>query len=167
MKWGLRALLAALVALSLGLKLALPHVANRTVDPLAGVTSVLGARLSGPITREPWGGAANPASVLIAPVAGCSEPLTIVTVIPPGFDSEEALRGFQKPGDRRYFAYLDWISDQPDRWRLLEMRIWQRTEAMLNLGEYGATNTLLYVIERPDCHVAETSPWRRYWLTPR
>ncbi len=165
MKWGLRAFLAVLVMFSLGLRIAVPHVANRTVDPVAGVTSVLGSRLSGAVSREPWGDAANPASVLTAPVAGCSEPLTIVTVIPPGFDSADALRAFQKPGDRRYFAYLDWFSDQPDRWRLLGMRIWQRTEAMANLSEYGATNTLLYVIERRDCHVAETSQWRRYWLT--
>ena len=131
---------------------------------MAGVTAALGSRLSGPIAHQPWGSAANPSWVITAPVAGCSAPLTIVTLIPPDFDSEGALRASLKPGDRRYFAYLDWVSDHPDRWRLLRMRIWQRAEAMLDLSEYNATNTMLYVIERSDCHAAETSQWRRYWL---
>jgi hypothetical protein len=163
-KWGLRAGLGALLILTLGVKFAGPHPADQTLDPGADVASILGKRLSGAISNNGWGSATNASRVITAPVAGCRDPLTIVTVMPPSFNSADALEAFQRPGDRHYFVYLNWISSKPDRWLLLRMRIWQRAREMLNMSEYSRTNTILYVIEDPNCRVAETSDWRRYWM---
>ena len=167
MKWGLRAILAALVILSLGLKFAAPYRASQDVEPISGLTAVLGSHLSGPMSHKGWGSAQNPSWIVTAPVAGCREPMTIVTVIPPSFDSAAALASFERPGDRHYFAYLDWISSQPDRWLLLKRRIWQRGQEMLHVDGYGSPRVMLYIIESSDCRVAEAVSWRKYWLTGR
>jgi hypothetical protein len=161
-RWALRAVLTVVLLLSLGLRFATQAAPDR--DPILGITAVLGPRLSGPISHEGWGSQDNPSWVITAPVAGCASPLTIVTVVPPDFNSAAALEAFEKPGGRRYFAYLSWISDQPDRWGLLRMRIWQRAQEMLNIVEYVSPRVMLYIIEGADCHVVETSDWRRYWL---
>jgi hypothetical protein len=165
--WALRAVLALVLVLSLGLRLASANQASRPADPVAGIGAVLGHRLSGPITHQGWGSPENPAWIITAPVAGCRDPLTIVTVIPPGFNSAAALAAFEKPGDRHYFAYLDWISSQPDRFRLLSMRIWERAQEMFNIAPYASPRVMLYVIEGADCHAVETSDWRRYWAVSR
>jgi hypothetical protein len=162
-KWALRAGLGALLILTLGVKFAGPRPTSQALDPATDVASILGKRLSGSISNNGWGSAANPSRVITAPVAGCRDPLTIVTVIPPSFNSADALEAFQRPGDRHYFVYLNWISSEPDRWLLLRMRIWQRAREMLNMSEYRRTDTMLYVIEDPTCRVAETSDWRKYW----
>jgi hypothetical protein len=166
-KWWLRAGLGALLILTLGLKVAGPRPAGRSLDPASAVASILGKRLAGPISNNGWGSAENASRVITAPVAGCRDPLTIVTVLPPSFNSADALQAFQKPGDRHYFAYLDWTSSEPDRWLLLRLRIWQRAREMLNMSDYTRTDTMLYVIEDPDCRVAEASDWRRYWTARR
>jgi hypothetical protein len=163
-KWWLRAAFAVVLLLSLGLRLLTANQASRTVDPVKGIAAALGPRLAGPIAHKGWGSPENPSWVISAPVTGCRTPLTIVTVIPPGFDSAAALQAFEQRGDRHFFAYLDWLSSQPDRWGLLRMRVWQRIEEMLNIGAYGSPRVMLYIIEGPDCRVVETSDWRRYWL---
>ena len=167
MKWALRAALAAVLALSLGLRFAAVNRVSRQADPTSSLADVLGPRLSGPISHKGWGSQENPSWVITAPVAGCRDPLTIVMVVPPDFNSATALEGFEHPGDRHYFAYLNWISSQPDRWGLLRMRIWQRAEEMLSIVEYNSPRVMLYIIEGPDCHVVETSDWRKYWLAGR
>ena len=167
MKWLFRTGLAVMVALSLGLRLAATGAAPRVANPVSAVGDVLGPRLSGPISHQGWGSPDNPSWVVTAPVAGCRDPLTIVIVIPPGFESAAALVAFEKPGDRHYFAYLDWISSQPDRLRLLAMRIWQRAQEMLGVASYNSPRVMLYIIEDGDCHVVETSDWRTYWRADR
>lgn len=167
MKWPLRAVLGVVLALSLGLRFATTGPTSAAVDPASGIAAVLGSHLSGPISHQGWGSPENASWVITAPVAGCRDPLTIVMVIPPGFESAAALAAFEKPGDRHYFAYLDWISRQPDRWRLLAMRIWQRAQDMLGVDPYSAPRVMLYIIEGADCHVVETSNWRKYWLATR
>jgi len=166
-KWGLRAILAALVILSLGLKFAAPYRATQDVEPISGLASVLGSHLSGPMSHKGWGSAENPSWIITAPVTGCREPLTIVTVIPPSFNAAVALASFERPGDRHYFAYLDWISSQPDRWGLLRLRIWQRAQQMLHASAYGSPRVMLYIIESSDCRVVEAVSWRKYWLAGR
>jgi len=166
-KWALRAVLALVLALSVGLRFAVTHQPSRAVDPVSGIGAVLGPRLSGPISHQGWGSPQNASWVITVPVFGCHDPLTIVTVIPPGFNSAAALEAFEKPGDRHYFAYLDWISMQPDRWRVLTMRVWQRAQEMLGMVGYNSPRTMLFIIEGADCHVVETSDWRKYWLAGR
>jgi hypothetical protein len=155
------------LALSLVSRFATTSPSSRSVDPASGIGAVLGARLSGPISHQGWGSPENASWVITAPVAGCHDPLTIVMVVPPGFESAAALAAFEKPGDRHYFAYLDWISSQPDRWRLLAMRIWQRANEMLGVAPYTSPRVMLYIIEGADCHIVETSNWRKYWLAVR
>ena len=167
MKNALRVAFASVLLLSVGLRFATTGQTSREVDPVSGLRAVLGSRLSGPISHQGWGSPDNPSWVISAPVAGCRDPLTIVMVIPPGFDSATALATFEKPGDRHYFAYLDWISAQPDRWRVLGMRIWQRAREGVGLVEYDSPRVMLYVIEGADCRVIETSDWRNYWRAGR
>jgi hypothetical protein len=165
--WTLRAALAAVLLLSLALRLVLFNQASRQTDPISSVTAVLGPRLAGPISHKGWGSEAGASWIITAPVTGCRAPLTIVTIVPPDFNSATALEGFEEPGDRHYFAYLNWISSQPDRWGLLRMRIWQRAQEMLNITPYDSPRVMLYLIEGADCHVVEASDWRKYWLAGR
>ena len=164
MNWAVRAALAAVFVLSLGLRFAASNQSSPEADPISSIAAVLGQRLSGPITHRGWGSQENPSRVITAPVSGCRDPLTIVMIVPPDFNSAAALEGFETPGDRHYFAYLNWISSQPDRWGLLRMRIWQRAQEMLNMAAYNSPRVMLFLIEGADCHVVETSDWRRYWL---
>lgn len=164
MKWALRAALAAVLVVSIGLRFAASSQAVRETDPVSSIAAVLGPRLSGRISHKGWGSQENASWVITAPVAGCRDPLTIITVVPPDFNSAAALEGFEKPGDRHVFAYLDWVSSQPDRWGLLRMRIWQRAQEMLNIASYNSPRVMLYIIEGADCRVVETSDWRKYWL---
>jgi hypothetical protein len=162
--WTIRAALAAVLVLSLGLRFAALNRASHDADPTTSIAAVLGSRVSGPISHKGWGSQENASWVITAPVTGCREPLTIVTIVPPDFNSAAALEGFEAPGDRHFFAYLDWISTQPDRWGLLRMRIWQRAQEMLNIASYNSPRVMLYIIEGADCRVVETSDWRKYWL---
>jgi hypothetical protein len=146
------------------------HAPVRTgadADPVLGIGPVLGGHLAGPLSNSGWGSAANPIRLVTAPVVGCVDPLLIVPVVPPRLTTTDALVSFQKPGDRRYFAYLDWMSSEPDRWRLLAMRIWQRAKETVHSSNYLHSNVMLYISESRNCHVVEAIDWKKYWQVAR
>jgi hypothetical protein len=161
-KWTLRASIAGFVILSVSLRFAAPTRTEANSDPVLGIESVLGSRLSGPLSNNGWGSPENPTRIVSARVVGCVDPLLIIP-IESRFTNADALLTFQKPGDRHYFAYLNWISREPDRWRLFRMRIWQRVRETLYESNSLRSDVMLYINESGDCHVVETIDWRKYW----
>ena len=162
MTWLLRGAFLVLIVLTLGWKIAAPPVLEQSGDAAGKVTAVLKGRLSGPVTSQPWGGPKNDSLILSAPVVGCAAPLIVVTVHP-SFTSAEALLQFQPPRGHHLFAYLDWVSDRPDRWMLLRRRIREKAKAMVGLSSYVSSDSMLFIAEPAGCTVARSVPWRRFW----
>ena len=161
----LRGVFIVLIVLTLGWKLVAPPPRARNGDAATAITAVLTGRLAGVVTGRPWGVSTNPNSIFSAPVAGCTAPLIVVTA-PARFTEASALEQVQRPGDHHLFAYMDWVSDQPDRWRLLQLRIQEKAQAMLGMNALVSTDTMLFIAEPTGCQVARSVPWRDFW-TPR
>jgi hypothetical protein len=70
-------------------------------------------------------------------------------------------------GSHHFFAYLDWTTDTPDRWRLLGLRVRQRVAAMSGLSGLQADDVMLFVSEPAGCDQARSLPWPRYWRPAR
>jgi len=162
MTWLLRCALVALIVVAIGWKLESPPEIRRAGDAVANLAAVLQGRLAGPIKSEPWGGPDNQSLILTAPIKGCPSPLTVVTV-QPSFTSATALEQLLQPGDRRLFAFLDWLSDNPDRWSLLRRRYEDKFDNLLGRSPYVASDTMMFIVEPSGCRIARTVPWRRFW----
>lgn len=165
MTWLLRCGFVVLILLAICWKLAPRPTFGHAGDASARLGSVLKGRLAGPVTSTRWGGSENRSLIFSAPVGGCAEPVTVVTV-DPSFTAADALGQLQRPGDHHLFAYLDWISDRPDRWALLRRRFQDKVEVVLGRSPYTASDTMMFIVEPSGCKVARTLPWRRFW-SPR
>ncbi len=161
-----RAVLLALILVMIGWKAA--HLGGHAaaMGPGARLQAVLGDRLSAPVGLRPWGAARFNSDILTVPMRGCPRPLLIVT-LRPSFLALPALKMMEARGSHHFFAYLDWVTDTPDRWQLLALRVRQRVAAMAGLSAFQAEDVMLFVSEPAGCDQARSLPWLRYWRTAR
>ncbi len=162
MTWLLRGAFIVLIALTLAWKLSTPPALEHQGDTARTLAAVLRGRLTGPITSQPWGGPTNASLILSAPVAGCAAPLVVVTVNP-SFDSAPALMQLQPPGGHHLFAYQEWVTDRPERWTLLRLRIREKLRTFAGFTPHAAYGRMLFIAEPASCAVARAIPWRRFW----
>jgi hypothetical protein len=162
MTWLLRGAFILLIAATLAWKLAEAPPLEHSSDTKRALEAVLQGRLAGAIASQPWGGPTDASLILTAPVTGCAAPLTVVTVFP-SFDSAPALLRIQPSGSHHLFAYLDWVSDRPERWTLLRLRAREKIQAALGLGPDTAADRMLFIAEPAGCAQARAIPWRRFW----
>ena len=159
MTWLWRAGFIALILITAGWKLAAaPHPAQAG-DGAAEIAAILNGRLSGQVTGEAW----SPSiSIYSVPVTGCAAPLVVATA-PPDFSATSIVLQMQRPGDHHLFAYRGWISDQPDRWAVMRIQVWQKALSTAGLERHINGDKLLFIAEPAGCAVAEAAPWRRFW----
>jgi hypothetical protein len=158
-KWLVRSAFMTVLALGLGGKLLAPPPSPTLPDPAASLSAVLGSRVSAPITLYP--GAQT--VILAAPIGTCAAPL-LAAPVDLSFTTAAMLEPVRRPGDHAFYAYLDWVSDQPDRWGLLKRRVQEKAAEALGLSPYDGDPHMLFISEPPGCSAARGVPWRRYWL---
>jgi hypothetical protein len=161
MKWLIRSVFLAVLALGLGGKLLAPS-ASTLPGPAMSLSAVLGPGLIAPITLRP--GART--VILAAPVGTCAAPL-LVAPVDLSFTTATMLEQVRRRGDHVFYAYLDWITDQPDRWGLLRRRLQEKAAETLGVSPYDGDPHMLFVSEPPGCSAARGFAWRRYWLLHR
>jgi hypothetical protein len=159
MNWLLRGAFMALIALTLGLRLALSPPPRSTEALSAAITRTLEGRLAGPVLGRPWSATFT---VYAAPVGGCEDPLIIVAS-PANFSATDVLQHMGRPGDHVLYAYGDWLADRPDRWRMLRGQISMAGQAALGLKRYANADEMLFIAEPAGCEVARHADWRRFW----
>ncbi len=160
MIWLTRGGLLALLVLGLAWKFVL-QTSHAMHDRPAALTWALQGELRGPVIST----AGGETVIIEAPVKGCAAALEVVPVTP-SFSTAPllALTGGQQ--DHHLYAYLDWISERPNRWALLRRRLKDKVEQALGVSPYVVNADMLYVSEEQGCHVAKTMPWERYWRYP-
>ncbi|HWF77767.1 MAG TPA: hypothetical protein VN694_11405 [Caulobacteraceae bacterium] len=161
MRWLVRFAFLALLALGLGGKLSTPP-SSTVPEPTTSLSAVLGPRLIAPVTVHP--GAQT--VILSAPIGTCSAPL-LAAPVEPTFTTAAIVEQVRRPGDHAFYAYLDWVSDHPDRWGLLKRRVQEKAAEALGVSPYDGDSHMLFISEPPGCSVARDAPWRRYWLLHR
>jgi hypothetical protein len=161
MKWIVRAAFIAVLGLGLGGKLAAPP-SSAFPEPAMSLDAVLGSRLAASITVQP--GAQT--FVLAAPLRTCTEPL-LAAPVGLSFTTAPLLEQVRRPGDHAFYAYLDWVSDYPDRWGLLRRRIQEKAAETLGVSPYNGDPHMLFISEPPACAAAGEVTWRQYWLRRR
>lgn len=152
------------ITLAIGWKVAV-RAPDVTIDaPEKALEAVLGDRQLGPINRAPG---AQGRMVWQVRVKGCARPL-LVAPTAPSFSGAAELIKFAPEGNRRLFAYFDWLSPTPDRGAILLRRSGERLLRIAGLSPYTLASTrLLFISEPSECNVAANLPWRRFWLRSR
>jgi hypothetical protein len=161
MKWTVRFAFMTVLALGLLGKLLAP-AASTLREPATSLSAALGSRLTARITLQP--GAQT--GLFAAPIATCAAPL-LAAPVDSSFTTAAMLEQMRRPGDHAFYAYLDWVSDHPDRWGLLRRRVQEKAAEALGLSPYDGDPHMLFISEPPGCSAARGVPWRRYWLLHR
>lgn len=161
MKWAVRFAFMTVLALGVVGKLLAPP-ASMLPEPAMSLSAVLGSRLTAPIALHP--GAQT--GILAAPVGTCATPL-LAAPVDLSFTTAAMLEQMRRRGDHAFYAYLDWVSDHPDRWGLLRRRVQEKAAEALGVSPYDGDPHMLFISEPPGCSAARGAPWRRYWLLHR
>jgi hypothetical protein len=161
--WATRALFVALILVMVAGKALTSKPAARGLDAERRLAAVLAGRQAAPITTKIWGTAQSQSFILTAPVKGCAHPLTVATVRP-SYLMTTALLQADAADVHHLYAYLDWVTAKPDRWRLLRERAAQRLKAVVGLSPFDRDDIMLFITEPRGCDLAAGRPWRRFWL---
>jgi hypothetical protein len=154
MKWAYRLLLGALLIAGIAHRLGPRPDLAQAASHLDRTYATLKPELVGPPEVDH-----NVASVS---VARCPRPL-IVASMPPSFTPTAILLSNKRPGDRTYFAYLDWLSTNPDRMAVITRRIGTPIMAMFGLSPYSNSRVMLFISEPGECDVVKQVDWSVYW----
>jgi hypothetical protein len=101
-------------------------------------------------------------NIAVAHVSDCERPLIVISG-QASFTPTATLFNYTKPGDRIYFAYLDWLSTKPDRLAVLRRRIGAPVLAMLGLSPYSNSREMLFISEPGECDIVKQVDWSMYW----